>query len=124
MAKAGNNYSTSFVAAASPDDVTQTVLAGIHGCSNYSMNMAGANTVMLTRRYCPTWVIVVAVFLFPIGLLALLYKETETLTISVAKVENGSRVMVSGTANPEVASRLNGIVNALNTHLTSANVLS
>jgi hypothetical protein len=123
MAKAGNNYSTMLSTAASPDEVTQSVLSGLNGAAGYSMNMAGANTVMLTRRFNPSWVIWVCVIFFPIGLFALLCKETESLTVNVAKADHGAKVIVSGTATPELASRLHSIVTALETHPTPTNLL-
>ena len=41
-----------------------------------------AHTTILERRYMPGWAIVLAVVLFPLGLLALLARNRETITIA------------------------------------------
>ena len=45
----------------------------------------------ISRR--PAWTILLAIFLFPLGLLALLYKEHENLTIDL--IEDGGETIVS-----------------------------
>ena len=46
---------------------------------------------------------------FLLGLLFLLVKERETLTITVAPTPNGSRISAIGSASEELAIRLSGI---------------
>lgn len=53
---------------------------------------------------------IVGALLFLIGLLALLVKNTESLTIALAEVEGGTRVTISGVATPEMIARLNGVI--------------
>jgi len=52
--------------------------------------------VVFSRSYRPTWTIVVAVLLFPIGLLALIHQRTANVVFTIAPTEAGSRVTISG----------------------------
>jgi hypothetical protein len=116
MAAAGSGYNLTIVTKLQPDEAMQTLLGGLSGSAEYTVNAAGSNTIILTRRYTPTWAIVVAVLgilLFLIGLLALLVKNTETLTLTIAASPDGSRVSASGVASRELAARLNGVMNSL-----------
>jgi hypothetical protein len=46
----------------------------------------------------PLWTIPVAIFLFPFGLLALLHKERDRITIDLAGDERGTHLVASGVA--------------------------
>ncbi|MGH2947479.1 MAG: DUF1707 SHOCT-like domain-containing protein [Solirubrobacteraceae bacterium] len=46
----------------------------------------------------PVWTFVLAVFLFPFGLLALLHKERDRITIDLAGDERGTHLVVTGVA--------------------------
>jgi hypothetical protein len=50
------------------------------------------------RELRPLWTFVVAVVLFPFGLLALLHKDRERITIDVAEDDRGTHLVASGTA--------------------------
>jgi uncharacterized protein DUF1707 len=50
------------------------------------------------RRRRPLWTIAVAVLLFPFGLLALLYKEQERITIDLDEDEHGTNLVATGIA--------------------------
>lgn len=117
MASAGTTYTSTFKTATSADEVTQTFIGGLSGAAGCTVTMAGNNVIVVTRRYTPTWAVVVGVvgiLLFLIGLLAFLYKVTDTLTITVAPGDEGTKVTISGVASPELSSRLNGIAASLN----------
>ncbi len=80
------------------------------------MTSAGGNTLILTRRYTPTWAIVLAIvglLLFFVGLLLLLVKETETVTIALTETEVGTRVSISGVATQSMVARLNTVLLAM-----------
>lgn len=86
------------------------------GTSGYTASMAGNNTLILTRKFTPTWAVAVAIIgllFFLVGILALLVKENETLTISITPSESGARVSISGNATPELVSRLESAVAGL-----------
>jgi hypothetical protein len=112
MAAAGTNYTTSFVSKSSPDAVVEAVLAGLAGASDTTVTMAGPSTVVVTRKYTPTWAVVVGIvgiLLFLIGILAFFVKTTDTLTITISAAGKGSRVQVTGVTSPEIVARLNGL---------------
>ncbi len=91
-------------------------MAAVAGDPSDTVNVAGTGSIILTRKYIPTWAIVVAVvglFLALLGLLALLYKETETLTITITPADGGSRVAISGLATPEMGARIRTALNAM-----------
>ena len=57
------------------------------------LTAAGPHTLILTRRYTPTWAIVVGIIgilFFLIGLLAFFVKQTETLTVTVTPLLRGA----------------------------------
>jgi hypothetical protein len=116
MAAPGSTLTTTVAVAELPEPVSQALVAAAAGDPGYTVNAAGTGTIILTRRYTPTWAIVVAVvgILFAlIGLLALLYKVTETLTITIVPVDGGSRVSISGLATPEMATRIRASLNTM-----------
>ena len=111
MAAPGQVYNQTVTVAEPPDSVIQRFVTATAGTSGYTMNTAGSNSLILTRKYTPTWAVVAAVLgaiLFLIGLLALLVKNTESLTITLASTGEGTRVNISGVATPEMIARLNG----------------
>jgi len=75
---------------------------------------ASGNTITITRKYIPMWAIIVAIvgfFLAFIGLLALLFKETETAYLQLDPLPNGAtRVTASGTLLPEVWARISMVL--------------
>jgi hypothetical protein len=99
-----------------PDDVMQQIISATAGAAGYTVNMGGNRTLILTRKYTPQWAIVVAVIgilFFLIGLLALLVKETETLTVTVAPVDGGTRVNITGQGTSELIARLENVAGSL-----------
>lgn len=98
------------------DLVMQQFVSATAGASGYTVNQAG-NTLILSRKYTPTWAIVLAVLgalLFLVGLVFLLVKNTETLTISLAQnPTGGTRVSISGQANADLVGRLNAVLSSL-----------
>lgn len=113
---AGTSLYQSIEVRESPDAVMQSYIAGASGASGYTMNAAGT-TLIFTRKFLPTWAIVVAVLgalLFLIGLLALVVRTTETLTITLAATPSGgTKVSVSGLATPEMAAKISAVSNGL-----------
>jgi hypothetical protein len=98
------------------DLVMQQFVSATAGASGYTVSQAG-NTLILTRKYTPTWAIVLAILgalFFLVGLLLLLVKNTETLTISLAQgPTGGTRVSISGQANADLVGRLNAVLSSL-----------
>jgi hypothetical protein len=110
MATPGVPFSQSYTVHQSPEVIGQALFTSATGIRDYSVSSAGTNTLVFTRKYWPTWVIVVAVvgaLFFFLGLLILFYRETETLTVSLTGSGVGATtVVVVGTASPELIARL------------------
>jgi hypothetical protein len=112
----GQPYNTQWTVQAPPETVIQQVTNAAAVCEGYSFQPTASNSVVLTRKYWPVWVIVVAVagaILCLIGLLALLYKETETLTVTGTDGPDGTRVDIAGTGSTEAVGRINAVLSAL-----------
>ena len=58
--------------------------------------------LVFKRSRRPVWTILIAIFLFPLGLLALLYQESEQITIDLHPQGSSTLVSASGVAPLEV----------------------
>ena len=113
MPAAGQPYDQTIVLAEEPEALMRSFVAAAKGTVDYSIETAGPTTLVLTRKYLPTWALVVAIvgaLVFLLGLLALFVKNTEILTVSLAEVDAGTRVTMAGVATPDMIARLNGVV--------------
>jgi hypothetical protein len=75
MAAKGQPFDQIVVLAEKPDVRMQGFVTATAGTSGYTMNTAGSNSLVLTRKYLPTWAIIVAIvgaLVMLLGLLALL----------------------------------------------------
>src|SRR5207302_6764775 len=98
MAAAGQNVNDTLHVAETPEVVSQAVIASVSNVPGYTVTTAGAGSVVLTRRFLPTWAIVVAIIgllLFLLGLLALLVRNTETVVVTLVEEPGGTRVTIS-----------------------------
>jgi hypothetical protein len=70
----------------------------------YEMRQVTSNSLHITRRYVPTWAIVVAIvgamFLL-LGLVALVVRETEVLTITVYEQDEAPTWISQELLSPE-----------------------
>jgi hypothetical protein len=83
---------------AAVDDVLADVFTRLAGLGYQPLDEEPAKRVFVRFRR-PTWTIVVAVLLFPFGLLALLYRERSEVVVAAATTEHGlTAVDVYGTA--------------------------
>ena len=65
----------------------------------YEITQRRDGRLRFERETRPAWTFLVAVFLFPFGLLALLYKDRERVTIDLDEYEDGTtQLVVIGTA--------------------------
>jgi Domain of unknown function (DUF1707) len=75
-------------------------MCAAHG---YRIVHQGANQLVLQRRRIPVWAIVVAIALFPLGLFALLAKETDVVTVDITTTSDGTTLThVHGIAPLEI----------------------
>jgi len=82
----------------------------------YEVRQVTGNSLHITRRYVPPWAFVVAIigcFFFLIGLLALLVRDTEVLTVTVYQQEDGSYLDCAGTAASSVTTLVNSAIDRL-----------
>jgi hypothetical protein len=112
----GENFDQTHFVVARPEVVARALVESASGVRRYKLDTPQPGTIVLARRYRPTWTIVVAVvgfFLFFLGPLALLYKRTETLTISLTGVDGGTLVSMTGVASPEMLMRIAVAIRAM-----------
>jgi Domain of unknown function (DUF1707) len=64
----------------------------------YDLTQRFDGRLRFERETRPVWTILVAVFLFPFGLFALLYKDHERVTIDLDEDEDGTQLVASGVA--------------------------
>jgi hypothetical protein len=116
MAETGTGYNNTFVSKKSVEEVQQTIIGAITGVDGCTISMAGANSIIVTRKYIPTWAIVVGVLglaCFLVGALAFLYKETETCTIQLLQTKDGTKGTITGVVSTNLKERLNSIIQTI-----------
>ena len=66
--------------------------------------------IVYSRKYRPAWVILLAILLCPLGLLLLLVKQQDFVSLSVLPRDGRSRAAVSGKAPRDVRDRLQSLL--------------
>ena len=96
----------------SEEDVLDDLAISLHRVDGAVVERLTSNSVTLTSERYPAGVIVVAVLLFPIGLLALLSKKKRTSgTVKVvAATEGMSTLQISGMFDGAGVKRVNDVV--------------
>jgi hypothetical protein len=99
------SFSARWTAAARPDEAAFAVLEHVApGLRSYGFELVDRTPYRLVfaheRR--PVWTILVAVITFPVGLLALLYTDTERITIELAARGKGTVMLARGVARLSV----------------------
>jgi hypothetical protein len=64
----------------------------------YEVTQRWDGRLRFERETRPIWTVLVAVFMFPIGLVALVYKDRERITIDLDEDEHGTHLVASGIA--------------------------
>jgi hypothetical protein len=64
----------------------------------YDLTQRWDGRLRFERETRPVWTILVAIFLFPFGLFALLYKDRERVTIDLDEDEHGTQLVATGVA--------------------------
>lgn len=93
------------VVPASPEQVLHQLLS-VSGADKYEPVMHSPQGLTLRRKKIPMWAIIVAILLFPIGLLALFAKEENTVGIGIEPVHGGTQVTINGQASQVLQSAL------------------
>jgi hypothetical protein len=112
----GQDYSARWTVEVPPDVVIQQITNAAATADGYSFQPSGPTSVVLTRKYWPMWLIIVVIvgtLLCLIGLLGLLYKETETLSVSASEEDGATVVNISGKGSTELIGRLNALLGSM-----------
>lgn len=91
---------------AEPHDATRKLHLALSGMRNVVVSEPSPGVLQVRWQHYPTWSIVVAVLLFPIGCLALLARRTDLGTIALEPSPSGCRLHVAGTFSDEAADAL------------------
>ena len=78
-------------------DFLQSVAPPLRGYG-YQLAERHPDRLVFVRERRPAWTIVVAVLVFPVGLLALIYKEREAITVEFARRAGETLCLAQGTA--------------------------
>ncbi|MDX6590612.1 MAG: hypothetical protein QOI84_1886 [Solirubrobacterales bacterium] len=80
----------------------------------YRIDSQGPAAVVFANSYRPMWLAFPVIFLFPIGLLALLYKKTIEVSFNFVPVADGTTQMhVSGRGSTSLRDRLDAKLDSL-----------
>jgi hypothetical protein len=82
----------------------------------YELRQMTGNSLHITRRYVPVWAIVVAIagaVFFLIGLIALVVRENEVLTVTVYEQDGAAYLDFSGVAAPRIVTAVNVTIDRL-----------
>ena len=94
-----------------PEAYIQRATLALAGLSRHQLSGIGGSTLIVTRSYTAGWRVVVAVLLFPIGLLALLGRDEDTATVAASHDGDHVRVTLSGAFAGDAIDRLNTTLN-------------
>ena len=90
-----------------PEPIIEWLHGRLMGLPNVHAHRSDPVTLDVTSKYTPMWAIVVAILLFPIGLLALMAKESTTLRIHAeSNASGGTRVGLQGNGSEPLSRRL------------------
>jgi Domain of unknown function (DUF1707) len=100
-------FSARWLAPADPRAEVMERVVPLCVANGYRIVHQGANQLVLQRRRIPVWAIVIAVVFFPLGLLALLAKETDVVTVDITSTPDGAPLThVHGIAPVEIRAPL------------------
>jgi hypothetical protein len=85
-----------------PDSVARNLALSVAVLRGHTCSLLGPHVLQITARRTPTWAYIVAVLLFPIGLLALLAKTDTSVVITLTKVKGAIAVESAGQLSPEL----------------------
>jgi hypothetical protein len=80
----------------------QDLAMAVAHLSNVTVSSPFPTSLIVTRSYLPGRMIAVAILLFPIGLIALFFKTTETATFTVTQGDAGGSCKISGVMSRDI----------------------
>jgi hypothetical protein len=108
---AAPDVNQSYVVQAKQDDVLTRLLT-VAGTDGYQLIGQTYGGFGLRRRRIPVWAIVLAVVFFPFGLLFLLVKAEEVVTVALERVVGGTQVSVRGRATSGLQRAIQAVLGA------------
>jgi hypothetical protein len=94
-----------------PEAVMNELQLGLAGMRHTTVHRGTAESMTLIRDQAAAWAIVVAIFFFPIGLLALVARERSTGTVIAEAGADGTTLLrIAGVFEPKAAKRLQGLI--------------
>jgi hypothetical protein len=103
------NVNHTYVVQARPEDVQARLLA-VGGSYGYKLLDETYGGFGMRRKRVPVWAIVLAVVFFPFGLVFLLARTDEVITVMLDRVPDGTRVVIHGRASRSVQRALEGVM--------------
>lgn len=104
-------HHSALVSDATPEAFIQRAAAAAASLPKHTLSGVGGATLIVTRNYLKPWRIVVAILLFPIGLIALMARDQETATITAAFDGGRTRVTLDGFFTGQLIDRVNSVIN-------------
>lgn len=73
----------------------------------YKLEQENNSSLLFVRKYFPWWTILIAILLFPLGLLALVFgRRALFITFTANETETGSDVVIQGEADENIIKAL------------------
>ena len=104
---------TQAATSASPDAALEAFVVVGATTNGYAVTLRSSTIVCLTRESRPIWTIVLAIVLFPIGLLFLLIKKSENINVVATADENSTRVQINGSGSGDMCNRMTAVLASL-----------
>ena len=101
-----------YVLPVDPDDALVRLAAGVAGLREATAQRDGPSRLVIREQWRPLVAYVVAIFLFPIGLLALLARSEALLFSDVSRSPDGTRVHLHGRGHESVCDAVLAVLSA------------
>ncbi len=104
------SVSASHPNAVSPTDLFNQIAAGVAVFGGQTVSTVGTETLVVSRKKTGALIVLICIFLFPIGLLALLARTTETITVTARDVDGAVVASASGAGDEHVVEFLSELL--------------
>jgi hypothetical protein len=106
-----------YTLAGRPEDALLRIAAAVAGIREATARRDGPSRLLIREEWRPVWTYVVAVVLFPIGLLALMIKREATLAADASPTAEGTAVRLHGRGHEVVCDAVLAVLAAERTLL-------
>jgi hypothetical protein len=91
---------------AKASDVFERIMVGVNQRGGQTVTWPSPTTLVVTRRSAGCLIVLACIIFFPIGLLALLARKTETLTVRIEEREGRLWLSALGEGDPQIVAAL------------------